>query len=92
MRLEGGGVAAVDGEDVVEGAVPRVPPPLVQPLQPRALRGVLVGDGLDVGMRLLRVRQEVHGRGSRFGFGLHFLLWDCLRSLKILCLSDAPRA
>ena len=69
MGLEGGGVAAVDGEDVVEGAVPRVPPTLVQPPQPRALRGgVLVGDGLDVGHRLLRVRQEVHGRrGSRFG-------------------------
>ena len=48
MRLHGSGVAAVDGEDVVEGAV-GVAPLLVEALHLGALGRVLGGHGLCAG-------------------------------------------
>ena len=55
MSLKCGRIAAVDGEDVVESAVFGVPPLVVEALHLGALGGVLGGDGLDIGLWLLRV-------------------------------------
>ena len=58
MGLQCGGIAAVDGEDVVEGSV-GVSPLVVEALHVGAHGGILIGYSLDVGLRLLRVGQDI---------------------------------